>query len=205
MSSRVARDFIVYGPRRRGVVAYGPAGPRRRRSTPTHKAGKRTERFLAASSFRAIRDPGISIGGACRDGCRRDRPYSRRERTSTSGVSFPGARSRRPRAGRPTGDSHGGRAGRLRLRSGQESRTLHPSSHLALTNVFAGGWRREGGGRASPPAAQAPFRHTRSWRRGRRGPPRADFARWGGRGWGDPPPGPGPRQRQSGRIRRGSG
>jgi hypothetical protein len=76
-------------------IVCGPAGPRRRRSTPTHGSGKRAKRFIAASSFRVIRDVGISNDGACRDSCRWNRPYSRRHRTSTSGGSFPGVRSRR--------------------------------------------------------------------------------------------------------------
>jgi hypothetical protein len=42
----------------------------------------------------------ISNGGAGRDGCRWHDPYSRRERQSKSGGSFPGVRSRR---GEPVG------------------------------------------------------------------------------------------------------
>ena len=90
----------------RGDLACGPTGPRHRRSTPTHESGKRAERFLDASSFRAIHADRVSNDGACRHRCRWNRPYSRRERTSMSGASFPGVRSRRPRAGRPTGDWH---------------------------------------------------------------------------------------------------
>jgi len=41
------------------------------RSPPPHReAGNRAERFIAASSFRAIRDVGISYAGAGRDGRR---------------------------------------------------------------------------------------------------------------------------------------
>src|SRR5688572_4010942 len=66
---------------------------------------------------------------------------------------------------------------------------------ICVDDAFSSGWRREGPPR--PPRRRL-SRDECSWRRGRRGPRRADFARWGGRGWGDPATGPGPRQHRSG-------
>jgi hypothetical protein len=71
------------------------------RSQALHReAGNRAERFSAASSFCAIHDDRVSIGGAGRDGRRSIHYYSRRQRKMTSEDRFPARRSRTPAADR---------------------------------------------------------------------------------------------------------
>ena len=54
-----------------GIVSRACRTGRRRSEHAAHReAGKRVKRFIAASSFRAIRDGRTSNGGACRDGRR---------------------------------------------------------------------------------------------------------------------------------------
>ena len=88
--------------RKRGVVAGGAC----RVAAPSEHADSRIRKANESDSSPRVRCPviravGNSNEGACRDGCRRNRPYSRRDRPNTSGASFPDVRSRRPRAGRP--------------------------------------------------------------------------------------------------------
>jgi len=103
----------IHEPRRRGDAEIfflqkctSPVGLPGRDAVGARRLKKpESERSDSSTRVRSARSVSyrISNGGACRDGCRWNCPYSRRERQRTSGVSFPDVRSRRRRTGRHTG------------------------------------------------------------------------------------------------------
>ena len=77
----------------RAAAAY--AGGAALRSTPLPGSGNRAQRFIAASSFRAIRDVRVISCSACRDGHPPIQGLLAAEVQITSGGRFPGVRSGR--------------------------------------------------------------------------------------------------------------
>jgi hypothetical protein len=73
-----------------GLPDRGAVGARRRTARLESERTDSSPRVRSARSKAYLK----SNGGACRGGCRRSRPYSRRERKDKSGASFPDVRSR---------------------------------------------------------------------------------------------------------------
>ena len=116
--THVARPGFGSGPRGPPVDAVG-AG---RRGGPERECRDSSPRVCGARSVASR----ISAAGACRDRCRRHRPYSRRERTGMSRGSVPGSAE-------PASD--GGPRG------------PEPKGHGCLFERPAWGWRTNDGGR----------------------------------------------------------